>query len=71
MLPAEVDGDRFLKAMARLGWRVSRSRGSHRVLKDLRGRTLVVAFHGTLSRNSVRRALREAGIGDAEFEAEF
>ena len=71
MLPAEVDGDRFLRAMGRLGWRVSRIHGSHHVLKDASGRTLVVAFHATLSRHSVRRALREAGIGDAEFEARF
>lgn len=71
MLPAEVDGGRFLKAMGRLGWHVSRTRGSHRVLKDVRGRTVVVAFHGTLSRNSVRRALREAGVAEDDFEAEY
>lgn len=71
MLPAEIDGLRFLRAMARLGWTVTRTRGSHRVLKDLRGRTVVVAFHSTLSRNSVRRALREAGVADEAFEAEL
>lgn len=68
MLPGEIDGKRFLRAMARLGWSVARSRGSHRVLRDDRsGRILVVAFHGNLSRNSVRRALKEAGIDEADF----
>ena len=69
MLPGEIDGARFLRAMARLGWHVSRTRGSHRVLKrEGNPRILIVAFHKTLSRNSVRRALREAGIDEDAFE---
>lgn len=69
MLPGEVDGKRFLRAMATFGWRVARTSGSHKVLKsDPSGRIIVVAFHSTLSRNSIRRALREAGIDEAQFE---
>lgn len=69
MLPGEVDGKRFLRAMARFGWRVSRTSGSHKILKsESSGRIIVVAFHSTLSRNSVRRTLRDAGIDEAEFE---
>lgn len=71
MLPGEVDGARFLRALARHGWRVARTRGSHHVLKSRDGRTLVVAFHGTLSRNSVRRVLREAGVAESDFEDLF
>jgi predicted RNA binding protein YcfA (HicA-like mRNA interferase family) len=71
MLPAELDGARFLRAMARLGWQVSRTRGSHHVLRGASGRIIVVAFHGTLSRNSVRRALREAGVPEEAFESAF
>ena len=58
--------------MARLGWAVVKQRGSPRTLR--RGdssRILIVAFHDKLSRNSVRRALREAGIDEDEFEREL
>jgi predicted RNA binding protein YcfA (HicA-like mRNA interferase family) len=69
MLPGEIDGARFLRAMAKLGWRVTRERGSHRVLKKAGGdRIIVIAFHRSLSRNSARRALRDAGVDEDEFE---
>jgi predicted RNA binding protein YcfA (HicA-like mRNA interferase family) len=55
--------------MGRLGWRVVRVRGSHRTLKDPAGRVIVVAFHSTLSAHSIRRALREGGTTEADFEA--
>ncbi|MHB8586108.1 MAG: type II toxin-antitoxin system HicA family toxin [Thermoplasmatota archaeon] len=72
MLPGEVDGRRFLRAMARFGWEPSRTRGSHHILrKGQSGPILVIAFHKTMSRNSIRRALREAGIDEAAFEAEL
>lgn len=69
VLPGEIDGIRFLKAMARLGWTVARVKGSHRILRRADGRVLVVAFHANLSRNSVRRALREASIDEGTFES--
>jgi predicted RNA binding protein YcfA (HicA-like mRNA interferase family) len=72
LLPGEIDGKRFLRAMSRFGWQVTRSKGSHRILrKEDSSRILIVAFHDKLSRNSVRRALREAGIDEAAFEAEL
>jgi predicted RNA binding protein YcfA (HicA-like mRNA interferase family) len=68
VLPGELDGKRVLRALARLGWRVARTRGSHRILRhDRTGGFLILAFHDTLSRNSVRRLLREAGIPEDEF----
>jgi predicted RNA binding protein YcfA (HicA-like mRNA interferase family) len=69
VLPGEIDGRRFLRAMARFGWGVSKTKGSHRILKrEGSSRILIVAFHDTLSRNSVRRALREAGIDEDTFQ---
>ncbi len=58
-----MDGARFLRTLGRFGWRVVRQRGSHRKLAhpDREG-FLVVAFHGTIGRNAVRRTLREADI---------
>ncbi|MHB8604921.1 MAG: type II toxin-antitoxin system HicA family toxin [Thermoplasmatota archaeon] len=67
-LPAEIDGRRFLRALARLGWTLETQRGSHRKLRHpAQPRFLVVAFHTTVSRASVRAALRDAGITDDEF----
>lgn len=71
-LPGELDGKRFLRAMARLGWPVVAQRGSHRKLaKAGRPEFIIVAFHGTIGRNSVRHILRKAGIGESDFLAEL
>ncbi len=67
-LPGEVSGTRFLLAMARFGWTVATQKGSHRKLVHPgRADFLLVAFHGSLGRNSVRRALRQAEIDETEF----
>ena len=71
-LPGEVTGVRFLRAMARFGWTVVRQTGSHRTLAHVaRTDTLHVAFHQTIGRNSIRRALRQAGIDDLDFAREL
>jgi predicted RNA binding protein YcfA (HicA-like mRNA interferase family) len=67
-IPGEIAGPRFLRAMGRLGWRVIRQRGSHRVLAREGGtKVLIVAFHRSLGRTSVRRVLKDAGIDEADF----
>lgn len=67
-LPGEVDGRRFLRAMARFGWTVETQRGSHRKLVHPdRADFLIVAFHANISRFVVRRILRQAGIDEEEF----
>lgn len=66
-LPGEVNGRRFLRAMARFGWTVAVQRGSHHKLVHPDRDVIIVAFHGSLGRNSVRRALRQAGIDEDEF----
>lgn len=71
MLPGTMAGAKVLRALARFGWSVARVSGSHRILRHVSGRTLVVAFHGELSRISVRRLLRDAGIPENEFLAEL
>ncbi len=66
-LPGEVDGLRFLGAMARLGWRVESQKGSHRKLVHAdSARFVVVAFHRVIRRNSIKHVLRLAGIGEDE-----
>lgn len=66
--PGEVDGARFLRALARFGWKVTAQRGSHRKLVH-GGKThfLIVAFHDGLGRNSARAILRKAGIDEDAF----
>lgn len=68
MLPGELDGRRFLRALARFGWVVVRQRGSHRTLaKPGVDRVIVVAFHKRVPRNTVRQTLRRACIDEAVF----
>ncbi len=67
-LPGEVDGRRFLRAMARLGWNVESQRGSHRKLVHPgSSQFIVVAFHKVIRRSSIRHVLRLAGIAEEEF----
>ena len=71
-MPGEIDGRRFLSAMARFGWIVETQRGSHRKLAhEGRADFLIVAFHGKIGRNSIRRALRQARIAEDEFLKEL
>ena len=66
--PGEIDGRRFLRVMARFGWVVESQRGSHRKLVHAdRTEFLIIAFHRTLGRNTVRRILRQAGIDEDAF----
>lgn len=67
-LPGEIDGRRFVRAMARFGWSVESQRGNNRkfVHPDRRD-FLIIAFHRTLGRNTIRRILRQAGIEEEEF----
>jgi len=67
-LPGEVEGRRFLRALARFGWIVESQRGSHRKLEHAENkRFLIVAFHDVIRRNAMRHILREAGINEDEF----
>lgn len=67
-LPGDIDGRRFLRAMARFGWVVESQRGSHRKLvHPKREGFIIVAFHRDVSRVVARKVLREAGIGEEEF----
>jgi predicted RNA binding protein YcfA (HicA-like mRNA interferase family) len=54
--------------MARFGWTVESQKGSHRKLvHPSRKDFLIVAFHRTLGRNTIRRILRQARIDEDEF----
>ena len=58
--------------MARFGWTLQTQRGSHRKLVHPdRADFILVAFHDMLGRNSVRRALKQAGIDEDAFADEL
>lgn len=68
MLPGEIDGKRFLRAMSRFGWKVERQRGSHRKLLHVdTSKFLIVAFHKKIRRPAVKKTLTRAGIPEGEF----
>ena len=67
-LPGDIDGRKFLRAIARFGWVVESQKGSHRKLVHPgRAGFIVVAFHRGVNRVIARRILREAGIDEEEF----
>jgi len=71
-LSGEIDGRRFLRAMARFGWTVRSQHGSHRKLAHpRRDDVIIVAFHDKLDRRIVRRLLRYAGIDEDAFLREL
>ncbi|MBN1842102.1 MAG: type II toxin-antitoxin system HicA family toxin [Deltaproteobacteria bacterium] len=59
-----VTGGRLIKALARLGFEVIRSRGSHHFLRHPDGRCTVVAVHRgeTVSRGLMAQILRDCEI---------
>lgn len=71
MLPGEMDGQRVLRALRRLGWEVASVHGSHHKLVGPGGMRLIVAFHGTMGRPAVLRCLKQAGIRPETFERVF
>lgn len=67
-LPGEISRRAFLRGMARLGWSVLRTRGSHHQLVHPRfPGVLTVAIHDTLSRHALKKVLKAAGIAEEEF----
>jgi predicted RNA binding protein YcfA (HicA-like mRNA interferase family) len=67
-VPSELDGRRFLRALARLGWVVVRQSGSHRILQHGDGRRISVAFHETIRRGAIRNTLRLPSIQEDDFQ---
>ncbi len=54
--------------MARLGYVIDRTRGSHAILHCPGRRPLVVPLHRELKRGTLRGLIRDAGLTVEEFE---
>jgi predicted RNA binding protein YcfA (HicA-like mRNA interferase family) len=67
---AQIVAARMIRALLRLGWIRARQRGSHVVLtKD--GRVLTVPMHPVLKEGTARAILKQAGVSEDEFFAEY
>ncbi len=66
-----VSGRDIVKAMATLGYRLDRQKGSHMILRehDAPHRRLVVPDHREVARGTLRPIIREAGLTVDAFRA--
>ena len=55
-----VSGDEFVKAMAKLGYTIDRTRGSHMILRCPSRPPLSVPRHRELDRGTLRGLIRDA-----------
>lgn len=62
-----ISGDKFVKAVAPVGFSVDRTQGSHMILIGPAGRRLTVPRHRELGRGLLRALIRDAGLTREEF----
>ena len=62
-----LSGDDFAKIVARLGFFLDRTEGSHMILIGPTGRRLSVPKHRELGRGLLRALIRDAGLTREEF----
>jgi predicted RNA binding protein YcfA (HicA-like mRNA interferase family) len=62
---ADLPARRVIRALERAGFVIVRQRGSHRVLRNARGRQLTFAYHDSvrLGTPALRRVAHDAGLG--------
>lgn len=63
-------GCQVLSALERLEFREIHRRGSHIKMQHEDGRRIVFPFHDEVDRHTLRGALRDAGIEEADFIAQ-
>jgi predicted RNA binding protein YcfA (HicA-like mRNA interferase family) len=67
---AQIVAARMIRALVRLGWTRDRQKGSHVVLTNA-GRSVTVPLHPVLKEGTARAILKQAGVGEDEFFAEY
>ena len=58
---------KVVRALESIGFEYMRTKGSHAVYRDSRGRVAVIPQHGTIKRGTLSSILRQAGLTPAEF----
>jgi predicted RNA binding protein YcfA (HicA-like mRNA interferase family) len=67
---AQIVAARMIRALLRLGWVRDRQKGSHVVLTK-GGRCVTVPLHPVLKEGTARAILKQAGVAEDEFFAEY
>ena len=62
-----LSGRQVLVALERLGFIESHRKGSHVKMRHPDGRVIVFPFHDEIDRYTLRGALRDADVDEAEF----
>lgn len=62
-----VSGVEFVRAVARIGFTLDRTEGSHMILIGPTGRRITVPRHRELGRGLLRALIRDAGLTRDEF----
>jgi len=64
-----IPADRLIKALAKVGFKPVRRRGSHLLMKNDEGKTIVIPVHKgeVLGRGLLLKIIREAGLTREEF----
>ena len=70
---AQLSGDRLVRALVRLGWRIDRQSGSHVVLTFPARQPVTVPVHKgkTLKEGTARGILKSAGVTEDELFAVY
>ena len=64
-----LSGPEVIKALSKIGFRVTRQRGSHVVLRHEDGRRVTVPLHNELDRGTLAAIMTQAGLTREEFTA--
>jgi predicted RNA binding protein YcfA (HicA-like mRNA interferase family) len=67
---AQIVAVRMIRALIRLGWVRDRQKGSHVVLTK-GGRSVTVPLHPVLKEGTARAILKQAGVAEDDFFAEY
>ncbi len=62
-----LSGDEFVRTVAKIGFALDRTEGSHMILLGRTGRRLSVPRHKELGRGLLRALIRDAGLTREEF----
>ncbi|MBI4440289.1 type II toxin-antitoxin system HicA family toxin [Candidatus Woesearchaeota archaeon] len=68
-LPSDISGERVVKALFKIGYRVDHQTGSHIILRLNKPpfRRLTVPQHKDLARGTLRAIIKQAGLTREEF----
>jgi predicted RNA binding protein YcfA (HicA-like mRNA interferase family) len=62
-----ISGDEFCKAIAKIGYALDHTEGSHMIMLNSTGHRLSVPRHREMGRGLLRALIRETGLSREEF----